>query len=95
MSVARTLPAPLSPASPNSPRGQEAITPEVDRLKEIVENRFSILKATLDGMQKAKKTLGDDKVIYSLVESMKWELATKYEMLKTWGGKRKKTRRRV
>jgi len=93
MSVAPTLPAPLSPVSPNLPSRQEAISPEVIRIGDLAIRRFDSLKLTLDEMTKNKKTLGDDKAMQSFIESMKRELSN-YEMLKTWGGKKRKTQRR-
>ena len=90
----QTLRAPLSPGDANvAPAAPRPPSDIIIALGERALNQFDKLKLLLDEMKKKKTLPSDDIVIYNFVEHMNRELS-KYPVMKTWAGRRKRTRRR-
>jgi len=90
----QTLRAPLSPVDGNVARVvPEVVSENILRLGSKANDTFAKLKLVLDEMTKKKVSLADDKIIYDFVQYMKDDLS-KYPVMKTWAGRRKRTRRR-
>jgi len=89
----QTLLAPLSPGDANiAPAAPELPSDIVKKLGERALNQFDKLKLLLDEMNRRKTVSADDKIIYDFVEFIKTDLS-RYQVMKTWAGRRKRTRR--